>query len=63
MKKVCSLLVLLRYVYHDSRFRKVKNAQLYILCISLLIGSYMFRRSCHHDGVYTNAVKTCSNTI
>ena len=37
------------------------NAQFYILCILLLICSYMFRCNRHPQGAYTSVVKTYSN--
>ena len=39
------------------------NAQYYILYISLLICSYMFRHSCPPQGAYTNVVNVYSNKI
>jgi len=36
----------------------VKNAQFCVLCISLLIGCYIVRRSCHPQGFYSTVVKT-----
>ena len=39
------------------------NAQIFILCILLLICPYVFRCSRHPQGAYTNIIETYSNKI
>jgi len=39
------------------------NAQFCILCILILIYSYMFRHNYHPQGAYDNVVKTYSNKM
>jgi hypothetical protein len=39
------------------------DVQFYVLCILLLIFSYMLRRYRHPQGAYTNVIKTYSNTV
>jgi len=54
------------YVYYASVLRTTSiptNTLLHILCISILICSYMFRRNRLLQGAYTNAVKTYSTKV
>jgi len=45
------------------KFCQYQQLQYSIFCVLILIGFYMFRRTGHIQGAYTNVVKTYSNKI